>query len=106
MIPKDFNGWTGRNFLFIATNHNVPGQMPKDIPKIRIEGTVTGVVIDEKTGATFVEISTRSVYIHNRVFPIVKQVITIEKGKKPYLHFDAQRTTGNECFTGEFVLIE
>ncbi len=106
MRPENATGWVGRKFLFVALLHNVPGQMPKEIPKILIEGTITGVLVDDKTGATHIEVSNRFVYIHNRSFPIVRQVIVMEKNKKPYLHFDAQRDTGSERFTGEFMLAE
>ncbi|HXK38256.1 MAG TPA: hypothetical protein VJ579_04290 [Candidatus Paceibacterota bacterium] len=106
MDTKDYMTWVGKKFLFAAMTHTPPGQNAKDIPPIKIKGEITSAVQDEKSGATFLEINTRYIYLHGRAFPIVKQVITIEKGRKPYLYFDSCRVAGNECFAGEFVLVD
>lgn len=106
MEKPECTKWTGRKFIFIALHHNTAGDPPKEVARVRIEGTVTGVVVDEKSGTSFIEISTRNVYLYDRVFAIVNKVITLEKGKKPFLFFDAKRRNGYDCFTGEFMLIE
>lgn len=98
--------WVGRKFIFAIKTLTPPGQDSREIQPFNITGTITSVTYDEKTSVAFVEISTKHVYVHGRVFPIVKQVITLEKNKRALLFFDSGRLTGNECFSGEFKLAE
>lgn len=106
MDTKDHMKWVGRKFLFAVMTHTPPGQSTKEITPIKISGMITSVTCDERTGTVYIEVNTKQVYLHNRVYSIVKQVITIEKGKRPYLYFDSCKVTGYECFAGDFLFLE
>lgn len=106
METKDYATWVGKKFIFTIKTLTPPGQDTRDVPPFKIVGSVTSVIHDEKTETAFVEISTKHVYLHGRVFPIVKQVVMIERNKKAFLYFDSGRLIGNECFSGEFALTE